>query len=255
MRMRSGRELLCAVLALAGVVCFATSARADTVCTGSLANSTIRGNVIVPSGASCTLTNVLVTGDVQVQAGAGSLTAISTYISGDVKSQGAAITLMLGGDGNYFATDITTIGGHLQATGGSLFVEGVFIRGDVQAQGMDSVAMGGNWIGGTLAIQGTTSVSPQFGTNLVCATTVGNSFQLQNSRLGATFALGTDLVPGCFGNTIIGDAAINNNAAAVTVKGDIVIGNLQCKGNSISAPPTGSGNAVGGVKSGQCAGL
>jgi hypothetical protein len=240
---------------LACIVCLATPALADTVCTTSFADTTITGNVIVPNGASCTLNGVLVTGGVQLQPGAVAFTANSTNINGDLHAQSAAITLTNSSSGIFYAPAITTVGGQLQLTGGSLFVEGAFVRGDVQANGLDFVVVGGLWAGGKLVIQNTTSVSPVFGTNFVCGATVGNDFQLNGDGPAATFTLGASTDLGCPGNALLGNADVNNNQAAVTINGNILAGNLQCKGNATSTPPTGSGNTVGGTESGQCKGL
>jgi hypothetical protein len=254
MTTRSSKKMFRPALFLASMACLATPALADTVCTASFANTTIVGNLIVPSGASCTLTGVLVTGGVQLQQGAVSFTANSSYIFGDLQSQGAAITLTNSSSGIFYAPAITTISGHLQVTGGSLFAEGVFVRGDLQANALDSVVIGGVSIGGNLTIQNTIGVPPVFGTNFVCGATVGNNVQLQANGHAATFTVGASGAVGCPSNTILGNAEMNNNQAVVTIIGNIVTGNLQCQ-DSPSALPTGSGNTVGGTKNGQCTGM
>jgi hypothetical protein len=54
-----------------GIMLAAIPARADeTSCTGSLVGKTINGNLVVPDGATCSLTNVRVTGNVLVRTGA-----------------------------------------------------------------------------------------------------------------------------------------------------------------------------------------
>jgi hypothetical protein len=245
-----GKAMLRPALLLACFLSLASPALADTVCIGSLASTTIRGNLIVPGGASCTLTGVLVTGNVQLQAGAVSFTANSTYIFGDVSSQGGAVTLTNSSTGQFYATAMTTIGGNLQVSNGSLLVEGAFVRHDVNANGMDWVAMGGISIGGNLQIQNTTGVSPEFGSSFVCGATLASDVQLQGNGPQATFIVGQSNALSCPGNTIVGNVTISNNQAAVTVSGNIVLGNLQCQHSSTS----GSGNTVGGTVNG-CTGL
>ena len=56
--------LIVAIPALVGGA--ATAHAANTSCTGTLSGS-ITGDVVVPNGASCTLSNATVTGDVQVR--------------------------------------------------------------------------------------------------------------------------------------------------------------------------------------------
>ena len=54
-----------------GIMLAAIPARADeTSCTGSLVGETINGNLVVPDGETCSLTNVRVTGNVLVRTGA-----------------------------------------------------------------------------------------------------------------------------------------------------------------------------------------
>jgi hypothetical protein len=91
------------VLASAAVVAVGTNAlfasssfAATTTCNGTISFTTITGSVTVPSGAFCTLDNVLVTGSVIVQPGAGDLvTEDGSTIDGYVTSNGAgAIQIM-----------------------------------------------------------------------------------------------------------------------------------------------------------------
>jgi hypothetical protein len=85
------------ILATAGLVAlgssavFATSSfAANTTCTGTISFTTISGSVYVPSGAFCTLDDVLVKGSVIVQPGAGDLvTEGGTQINAYVTSNGA----------------------------------------------------------------------------------------------------------------------------------------------------------------------
>ena len=54
------------IIAIPGLMAGSAAVQAgNTSCTGSLSGSTT-GNIVVPSGASCTLSDAKVTGDVQV---------------------------------------------------------------------------------------------------------------------------------------------------------------------------------------------
>jgi hypothetical protein len=253
MRMRSIVKTPLACLALVGLLGFAVPALADTTCTGALANTTIIDNVIVPAGASCTLTSVIVRGNVQVQPGAAALTVNGAYILGNVQSQGAAVTLT--NNGALIEPDLTMVGGAVQVTGGSLWIGYATIGGDVQANNANFVVIGLTSINGNVNIQNLAGFSPSFGTNFLCASTVRQNFQFQQSTVGATFLLGASGALGCFGNTILGNVQIQNNAGAVTVTNNVVIGDLQCGGNNVNTPPVGGANRVAGQESGQCSGL
>ncbi len=68
-----GLALTLAAVALLGG---AAAGRADTSCTGPL-SGTVNGNIVVPNGPSCTLSNATVSGDVHVRQNA-SLTIDAT---------------------------------------------------------------------------------------------------------------------------------------------------------------------------------
>ena len=102
------------VIACMAICAEAPAARADTTCTGSVGGATavtnISGNVVVPNGASCTLTFVNVTGN--VTAGPGSSLLINGYlepstIGGSVVATGCTSALI---EGN------VTVGGNVQIT-------------------------------------------------------------------------------------------------------------------------------------------
>src|SRR5438876_5480597 len=83
----------------------ATVHAANTNCTGTLTGS-ITGNIVVPNGASCTLSNATVTGNVQVQQNASLVvdaTQQPTTIGGNIQAVHCASALLEGGvrvDGN-----------------------------------------------------------------------------------------------------------------------------------------------------------
>ena len=83
-----GLALTLAAVALLGG---AAAGRADTSCSGPL-SGTVNGNIVVPNGASCTLSNATVSGDVHVRQNA-SLTIDATQqpttINGNVLANAA----------------------------------------------------------------------------------------------------------------------------------------------------------------------
>ena len=91
--------MLSLATALIALVANASVSRADTPCTSPL-SGTVNGNVVVPSGASCTLSNVTVTGGVQVLQNA-SLTVDATEqpaaINGNVQATNCTSALLEGG--------------------------------------------------------------------------------------------------------------------------------------------------------------
>jgi hypothetical protein len=98
--------LIVAIPALVGGA--ATGHAANTSCTGTLSGS-ITGDVVVPNGASCTLSNATVTGDVQVRQNASltiDATEQPTTIGGNLEAIGCASALLEGGvDGDRKCAD------------------------------------------------------------------------------------------------------------------------------------------------------
>ena len=91
-----GLALTVAAVALLGG---AAAARADTSCTGPL-SGTVNGDIVVPTGASCTLSNATVSGDVHVLKDASltiDATEQPTTINGNVLANGCRFALLEGG--------------------------------------------------------------------------------------------------------------------------------------------------------------
>jgi len=91
-----GLALTVAAVALLGG---AAAARADTSCTGPL-SGTVNGDIVVPTGASCTLSNATVSGDVHVLKDASltiDATEQPTTINGNVLANGCTFALLEGG--------------------------------------------------------------------------------------------------------------------------------------------------------------
>ena len=117
----------------------------DTICRGTVTGN--HENVIVPDGATCTISNARIDGNVEVKTGAALTVNGPTYIGGNVQSEGSRFVRLSGsgvtvpGDVQikkaYEASGIqpgTNIYGNFQyeENTGFLFVSGSFVRGDFQ---------------------------------------------------------------------------------------------------------------------------
>ena len=125
------RFALLSTVSLAALAAGGAAAWADTVCNGSM-TGTIAGNLTVPAGASCTLYQASVGGNVRVLQNA-SLTVDGleewSSIAGNVQANQCASTLLEGS---------VTVGGNVQiqqCAGTSGFAgPGIKIRGNFQCQ-------------------------------------------------------------------------------------------------------------------------
>ena len=160
---------------------------ANTSCTGTL-NGNITGNIVVPGGASCTLSDATVTGGVQVSQGA-SLTVDATQqpttIGGNVQAINCASALLEGG---------VTVGGNVQiqgCAGQSGFVgPGVKVGGSFQCinnSGGCEADLGN--VHGNVQIQNSSSAD-------ISLVSVGGSLQCQSNTASPTHAYGPDFVSG-----------------------------------------------------------
>jgi feruloyl esterase len=151
-----------------------TGHAANTSCTGTLSGS-ITGDVVVPNGASCTLSNATVTGDVQVR-------------------QNASLTID--------ATEQpTTIGGNLEAIGcaSALLEGGVTVTGNVQ---IERCSQQSGFIGPGVKIGGNFQCVSNAGACEAELGAVQGSVQLQRNNAAADISLvsvGGNLE--CGGNT------------------------------------------------------
>lgn len=173
--------------ALTAFVASTSMARADTTCSSTL-SGTVDGNVVVPSGASCTLSNVTVKGGVRVSQNASLIV--------DATQQPA------------------TINGAVQATNcvSALLEGGVTVAGNVQIQGCaqqsgfvgPGVKIGGSFecinnAGGCEADLGEVHGSVQIQSSSpadISLVSVGGSLQCQGNTASPTHAYGPDFVGG-----------------------------------------------------------
>ena len=201
---------------------------ADTICPPNPSPGvTVNGNLLVPSGQSCSLLgDVTVTGNVQVQMNANLQLASSSVRPGP----------MIGGNVNV-------------GTGATLIVLGFFqVDGNIDAEqcnvlhlGTDTLPATGN-IGGNVVAQDCTSPG-------------GNEFvspsKLLTTEISGNLTCNNNVL--CFAEfiNVKGNAQFNNNVSA-HVKLNTIGGNLICQDNENIF---GEDNTVAGSKLGQCAGL
>ena len=205
-----------ATLALAG----ASSASAQTaqpapvVCDGALSGVTV-GDVTVPYNKSCTLTNVVVEGNVTGRLNSRTITLDRTAVSGDVVTTGrrlVATTAAVGGDvvatesGQGVVVSQSAIRGDLTATA---------IQGELRIGSLES-ARYGNVVGGTLKVD-------------------------------------TAFVDGVVArNVVAGSLFLAGNQATIEVRRNVVRGALDCQDN---VPDPVGGSNLASSKLGQCSAL
>lgn len=112
-----------AALAIGGLALAAPTASADDrTCRGSIGASHIDGNVIVPSGASCTLNGTNIEGNVEVGSNA-TLSANNVIVDGDIQSQGHRSV----------SVSNSRVEGNIQLEqGGAVTLSGNRVDGDIQ---------------------------------------------------------------------------------------------------------------------------
>lgn len=120
-----------AALAIGGLALAAPTASADDrTCRGSIGAVNVDGNVIVPSGASCTLSGTEVEGNVKVGSNA-TLSVNNAVIDGDIQSEGHRLV----------AVSNTSVEGNIQLEqGGAITLSGNRVDGDIQLFGNRSGA-------------------------------------------------------------------------------------------------------------------
>jgi hypothetical protein len=185
------------IMAVPAVLAGASTVHAaDANCTGALTGK-IDGNVVVPNGASCTLSDITVTGNVQVSQNA-SLTVDATQqpatIGGNVQATNCAFALLEGGvtvDGNVqihqcaqqsgFVGPGVKIGGNFECNAGACEADLGDVQGNLHVQNNGASDISLVSVGGNLQCEGNTpppmhAFGPDFvGGNLLgqCAANLG----------------------------------------------------------------------------------
>jgi hypothetical protein len=240
------RLLLLSGLILTGVLATASGAQAhdDAVeCNGNATGLTIKGDLVVPWGASCQLIDSTVRGDIKVR-GDGYFQATNTTVRGDVRGRKAQ----------------------------TIFLEhGSAVRGNVEADRVSQVFLFDSAVGDSIRISRADQKVN------VCGMTVQEDIEVERS--GRDILIGDPLAVDCGGNLVKrGNILVEDNVTDVelVVRGNTIKrgGDLQVKRNSGSsdkfiqdnlggdvlscrgneAPFTVSGNTGWNKKFGQCAG-
>jgi hypothetical protein len=228
------------------------SAAPAAECTDSLSTTTL-GSLVVPSGATCTLTGVVVDGRIRVDAG-GALHTEDSTINGSVTARGARTVRLVD-------TDVIGTG-----TAGNINLTGTTGRIVIGSKGCAVDPSTGNNI----------ILMDNHGTIAICFMTVGETVMLRDN----------DDTIGVFGNAIGNPLVVQNNTAAfirlrdneagLTGGGSMLVQNnhttgnakktdglrllrnyshnrLNCTGNDDA--PVGSENTADNGKLAQCAAL
>ena len=238
------RLLLLPGVILAGVLAFAPGAQASSdaaaKCNGAASGKTIRGDLVVPSGASCQLINSTVRGDVKVRGG-GYFQATHTTVRGDVKGKRSQ----------------------------TIFIEdGSTVKGNVDTERTSQVFLFDSTVGGRVGIDRTDDKVN------VCGMTVRGYIKVEHSA--RDILIGDPLAVGCAGNLVRrGNVEVEDNLTDVELvvrgntirKGDLEVKRnggpsgkfvesniggdlLVCRGNA--SPFSALGNTGWNKRSGQC---
>ena len=182
------------LLALSGIILeeqgmwSASAQPANTSCTGALTGTF--ANVVVPASASCTLTNALVQGNVQVQSNARLVVGGASTIRGNVAAN-QCVSVMLSGT--------VTVSGN------------VAIQRCTQPSG---------YTGPGIQISGNVACQDNAGACVAQSGTVSGNMQIQNNRSAAATDISRNSIRGnlqCQGNTpapthVLGPNVVTGNA-------------------------------------------
>lgn len=262
-----------AVVNLAAVGLVATPSEAQVVtCSSSLSDQTITATLVVPSGAACLLTNVDLNGRADVQSGAdlflessrirGPLTVLaSSFVQANesrvdgmttlndafgLYSTGSRFDRLVDTDGGFIFSDDSTHWGGIRSENGETVIEHGVVLGSVWTSGDRLTDLFDTAVFGPVSV-----TASQYG-SVVCHMGAALSVTVRNSS--GVIQLGTAGPITSCGFNLMGSLGVFDNVGAnIQITGNFIAGNLSCTGNNPA--PFGSGNLVGGSKSGQCASL
>lgn len=273
--MRHHRISVTAV-ALAAVVAGSIAAAAPsqaglvTSCTGTASDVTVPGDLFVPAGESCDLTNVTINGNTTVRDKAnlfltgstlnGSLTlqtdgfvdAEHTTVTGATQLstafgafvQDSTLTGDVTTDGPSFLYSLrSTHKGGIASTNGETYLESGRVAGDIRTSGDLLTDLNDTVVQGTFAADTATLGS------VLCASEVDGAASFSN---GGTLELGGTTPVSACAFDVFADSVTATGNADVHVVGTVIRGSLNCTGN---ATVDGSGNRLRGGATGQCASL
>ncbi|MEW2547299.1 hypothetical protein AB0910_16255 [Streptomyces sp. NPDC047002] len=242
-----------ALLASGGLVALASSAQAAlyTTCVGDGGAVTVRGDLVVPEGESCTLEGTKVTGTVTVRDGA-DLVASGVTLGGPVAVGDGAYLDVTGSTlksavaaagafgthlqdstvksasahgGFLYAVD-TSVGGEVAADGGELYVSGSTVKGAVTGTGGLYADLNDTTVKGALTVTGNSLGG------VLCASEVGGATAYRDN--GDTLQLGGDGPLGsCAGASYLAKTLeVTGNTGAAVLDNTIVAGKLTATGNT-----------------------
>ena len=211
------RLLVLSGMVLAGLLALASPAAAQNdavICDGSATGVTVNGDVAVPEGGACELTNSTVRGNVKVRSG-GFFHGSNTNVRGDVKGKRAQTIFLDGGSS---------------------------VRGDVRGDRTAQVFIFASTVGGGIDVQRATDKVN------VCGNTVSGDIAVERS--GRDILIGDPQALDCPGNTVKrGDISVEDNSTDVelVVRGNTINrGNLEVKRNSGTSDKFVEDNQGGG---------
>lgn len=181
-----------AVLASLAVAPAAMAADEPTVCTGTLSNKVL-GDVVVEYGESCTLSRVVVLGNIEGGSYANAIVIDRSTVSGDVSAPLADSLTITG----------SAIGGGLSTT---------------EISGPDGVTIARSAVVGDVAIDYTVTGPVTLGTGSV----FGGAVSLYGNAAGGTISRSV------FGSGL----TLTANSGAFDVTRNVVRGNLDCQDNA-----------------------
>lgn len=243
------------VLAGLGVVAPAQAAL-TTHCIGEASGVTVPGDLVVPSGESCSLSAITVDGDVRVNAGAdlvaedltvngkvvvqndAYLDLSDSTVSGNVVNRGSFGVYLDNTDLNAYTatasvnpdtflwTDAATFSGRIAATGGSFLLESSVVERLVQTTDTQYTDIVDTVVEGTLTVTGS-----EFGA-MVCGSEIdGHATFASNGvavQLGAPGALDDCTAgPSVWGGNVL----VSGTTGVAQVADNIIRGNLGGTGN------------------------
>jgi hypothetical protein len=255
-----------------GLVAAPSSAQVVT-CTSTLSNQTIAASLVVPSGAACQLVNVEVSGRADVQTGAdlflessrirGPLgVAANSFVQADDSRVDGMTTLNQAfgiystssrfdrlldvRNGGFIYSDDSTHWGGILSNGGETVVENGVVLGSVSTTGDRLTDLFDTAVFGPVSVTSSTYGS------VMCHMGAALSVNVRTSA-GVVQIGAAGPTTGC-GFNLLGSLGIFDNVGAdIQITGNFIAGNLACTGNNPA--PFGSGNLVGGSRTGQCTSL
>jgi hypothetical protein len=271
------RWRLLSVLAVVNLVALglvAAPSQAQVItCTSTLSNQTIAASIVVPSGAACQLVNVEVSGRTDVQTGAdlflessrlrGPLAAAAnSFVSAnDSRVDGMTTMTQAFGiystssrfdrlldvrNGGFIYSDDSTHWGGILSNGGETVIENGVVLGSVSTTGDRLTDLFDTAVFGPVSVTSSTYGS------VMCHMGAALSVNVRTSA-GVIQIGSAGPTTGC-GFNLLGSLGVHDNVGAdIQLTGNFIAGNLACTNNNPA--PFGSGNLVGGSRTGQCTSL